>query len=809
MRDTSRVLGHVAGCFVAGALVAGPAAAAHGPRAQGNVARYAFRIPAGPLTKAIIAIGSQAGVSIATTDPSLARHRLAHPVDGRMTVEEALARVLQGSGLRAICVSPALYRIERIRIAPPPPASVLARLGPPLPPSPPAPAEIVVTATKSGATLHRYPGSAWVVDADALTMGTGIARDSRAIVAALPVLSATHLGPGREKLFVRGIADSSFTGASQATVGQYLGDVQLNYSAPDPNLALYDMARVELLEGPQGTLYGAGALGGIVRLTPRAPKPGVWEGEVSASTSAVAHGGIGGNAMVMLNAPFGDRMALRLVGYGGREPGYIDDVQRNLQNINRSSLAGGRATLRLQAGNDWTVDLGAVYQRLYHYDGQYSEADEPPLSRAAAIAQPALNDFRLAHLTATHRWADGQTLTAAFSVIENHLTTLYDASSVFVATGLATDNRVRVYNGEVRLARRRDDGTGLILGAYGTVSDDRMTQSLKIGGVNQPSRGVGNRATDAALFGELTFRILDGLNGTVGARAAYTDLQGTNILPDGDQALEMIDVPGTGNVRFLPSAALSWAATPRVTAYLRYQRGYRLGGYVLSALSPQETTTTTDADFTVYRPDSLDAIEAGLRLGEGRDGLSSSLALSTTNWRHIQADLQGFAGPVTANIGSGRIAAGEASLQWRAPSGLRLAGTLFVTRAVLDRPAPGFERTTLQALPNTPAITLRGEAERQWTLDGGSRLLVRGTVRYVGRSWLGVGDLHIPQGNFGELSAGAAWSNKRLTLTLDIANLMNSRANRFSLGNPLTVDDRNQRTPQQPRTLMIGAGYRF
>ncbi|OAN66773.1 hypothetical protein A7X12_11580 [Sphingomonas sp. TDK1] len=790
--------------------MAGPAAAAHGGGRQGNEVRYGFRIPAGPLTKAIIAIGSQAGVSIATTDPTLAQRRLAEPVEGRMSVEEALARVLHGSGLHAICVSQALYRIERVRSAPPPPRPVPARLPPP-PPSSPAPAEIVVTATKSGATLRRYPGSAWVVDADTLSLGAGLARDSRAIVAALPMLSATHLGPGREKLFVRGVADSSFTGASQATVGQYLGDVQLNYSAPDPNLALYDMARVELLEGPQGTLYGAGALGGIIRITPRAPKQGVWEGEVSAGASATAHGGVGGDAMAMLNAPLGDRIALRLVGYGGREPGYIDDVARKRRNTNRSDLAGGRATLRLRAGNDWTVDLGAVYQRLYHADGQYSEADQLPLSRAAAIAQPALNDFRLAYATATHRWADGQMLTAAFSAIENHLTTLYDATSIGdpAASGLATDTRVRVYNGEVRLARNHEDGTGLVLGAYGTLSDDRMTQSSRIAGASQPFRGVGNRATDVALFGEATFRILAGLNATLGARAAYTDLQGTNILPDGDQSLETIDVPGTGNVRFLPSAALSWAATPRVTAYLRYQRGYRLGGYVLNALSPLDSSPTTDADFTVYRPDSLDAIEAGLRLGEGRDGLSGSLALSTTDWRHIQADLQSPAGAVTANVGSGRIAAVEANLQWHAPSSLRLTATLFLTRAVLDRPAPGFERAALQALPNTPAVTLRGAAERQWTLNGGSRLLVRGTARYVGRSWLGVGDLHIPQGNFAELSAGVAWSKGPFTLTLDAANLLNGRANRFSLGNPLTVGDGNQRTPQQPRTVRIGTSYRF
>jgi outer membrane receptor protein involved in Fe transport len=73
------------------------------------------------------------------------------------------------------------------------------------------------------------------------------------------MLFSTQLGPGRNKLFIRGVADSSFTGPTQATVGQYLGDVRLNYNAPDPDLNLYDIARVEVVEGPQGTLYGAGS----------------------------------------------------------------------------------------------------------------------------------------------------------------------------------------------------------------------------------------------------------------------------------------------------------------------------------------------------------------------------------------------------------------------------------------------------------------------------------------------------------------------------------------------------------------------
>ncbi len=796
------------GLGIACMLVAtSPMAAVAGPRRQEASAPLTFHIPAGPLASAIIAVGSQAGVSVATTDPDLARWMLRRPIHGRMTVEEALARVLQGTGMRSVRSGVGVYRIERIPVPARP-----ERQAPPPPPRSvePEPAHIVVTATKRGTELRRYPGSAWVLDQDRLALGAGVARDSRAIVAALPFLAATTLGPGREKLFVRGVADSSFTGASQATVGQYLGDVQLNYSAPDPNLALYDMDRVEVLEGPQGTLYGAGALGGIVRVTPRTPKLGTWEGEVAGGTTLVSHGGIGGDAMAMLNAPVGDRAALRLVGYGGRDPGYIDDVLRRRRNVNRTDLAGGRGVLRFRPGNGWTIDIGGVYQRIYHADGQYSETGNPPLSRRSAIAQPALNDFRLAYVAARHDWADGQTLTAAFSVINNHLTALYEAtqSGDPVISGTATDNRVRVYNGEVRLSQRGDDGTGIVLGAYATLSDDRLTQSLKIADIDQPFRGVGNRVTDIALFGEATVPIAPRLQATIGGRAAYSDLKGTNILPEGVSDLEAsVDVPGAGDVSFLPSAAISWAPVPRLTAYLRYQRGYRRGGYALNALANFDGAPLSG--FVVYRPDTLDTVEAGLRMGTGADGLSGTLSVSTTNWRRIQSDLYTAAGPITVNIGSGRIHALEASLNWRSPGGWRLSGAMLLTRAVLDRPNEAFAGDRPQALPNTPAITVHAAAEREWALRDGSRLLLRSTARYVGRSWLGVGDLHLPQGNYVELNAAAAWSRGPITLSLDAANLLNGQANRFSLGNPLSVIDGTQRTPQQPRTVRLGVSYRF
>src|SRR5206468_9381651 len=103
-------------------------------------------------------------------------------------------------------------------------------------------------------------------------------------------VAVTNLGSGRNKIFVRGLSDGSFTGKTQSTVGLYLDDVPITYNAPDPDLRLADVERVEVLRGPQGTLYGSGSMGGIVRIVTSKPDPARLAGEVSAEGLLSEHG---------------------------------------------------------------------------------------------------------------------------------------------------------------------------------------------------------------------------------------------------------------------------------------------------------------------------------------------------------------------------------------------------------------------------------------------------------------------------------------------------------------------------------------
>ena len=238
-------------------------------------------VPPGSLNVALVSLATQAGVSIDTSDPALRSVRVAG-LRGRYTLREGLRRLLQGTGYdfrisRGDVVMVLRQPARRARQAVP------DRRKPATSPSPRPPVdlllpeEIIVTASKQRVALADYPGAfhaASYDEAQSLHFGS---RGSEVLLRDLPNLGSTNLGSGRNKIFVRGIADSSFNGQLQSTVSQYFGESRLTYSAPDPDLALYDIEKVEVVEGPQGTLYGAGSLGGVIHIVPRLPAPGTLE----------------------------------------------------------------------------------------------------------------------------------------------------------------------------------------------------------------------------------------------------------------------------------------------------------------------------------------------------------------------------------------------------------------------------------------------------------------------------------------------------------------------------------------------------
>jgi outer membrane receptor protein involved in Fe transport len=763
-----------------------------------------FEIPAGPLQGALIRLAEQAGLTIDASDPGLALIR-SRGIRGRMPARDALKRLLAGTGYSYRFIAPRAVQIVRVdrtargRMAPPRPP-------PRLPNSVPEPpqVEIIVTATKQGVALSRFAGSARVVDLS--DEGNRFAAlGSEAIVNRLPILSSTNLGTGRNKIFIRGVADSSFNGPSQSTVGQYLGDVRLTINAADPNLHLSDMQSVEVLEGPQGTLYGTGALGGILRLVPRAPRLSQLEVSGSAGLIRTQHGGRGEDLSAMLNLPIvRDRMAVRAVAYQSVDPGYIDDLERGLSNVNETRIRGGRAALGLDLGDGWEIGASGLVQYIAGRDGQYALRGFPALARRSGLEQPFDNDYALAYLTLRKSW-DGAELVSATGLANHQLESQFDATG-FPGTSdpqlFVEDVHIKLVSHETRVSQPNSRGEGWLVGVSVFHGVNRLTRMLGDPEAPAPLTGVRNEASEAALFGQYSVAIAPRLTGTIGGRLTYSTSTGMPLnVPDEVD----FDEPKRDDFRASPTAAMMWQAGRRVLAYVRYQEGFRAGGLAV-------TPSGTDVIAQRFKSDRIGSVEGGLRFGrKGLDPLSIEAAVSYLKWKNIQADLIDIQGlPYTTNIGNGRIYGFEADVHWRALPSLDVEASAFLNSSALVSPAPAFASAEERDLPNIASEGGRVAARYSTDLATAVALRIDGAVRYVGRSQLGIGTpFDIEQGDYAVGDIGARLDFGRFGISLDVTNVADTRGNRFSFGNPFTVADRLHVTPVRPRTFRIGIDADF
>lgn len=784
--------------------------------------RQTISIAPSRLGEAVVALGRQTGVSVGMSDQSLAG--IATPaVKGRLSVDAALKRLLRGSGARAMMIDASTWRIVRARpvATAQPPARAPAA---PLPDQPVA--EIIVTASKRYTPLPRYAGMVEAIDANLFSSGEA-SGGTATLLARVASLSSTHAGNGRNKLFIRAIADSGVAGPTQATTGQYLGDMRLNYAAPDPDLKLYDVGRVEILEGPQGTLYGAGSLGGIIRIMPNAPNLGEFGGQVSAGLSATQHGAPGGDLSATINLPImPEKIALRVVGYGVQEGGYIDDVSRDLNDVNRTRTYGGRAALRFAPDENWTVDLNGVYQHIHGRDAQYATQSLDRLQRASSVAQPYFSDYLLGNIRIERQW-DSLRFVSSTGFVHHELAESYDATQQDGPSALFRQrNDIDIFSTENRLVRDLDNGLGWILGASYLQSQSKLRRSLTsygtamfqpqvipgvpmIGrGLPATATGVRNKVKEATLFGEASFEPVRGLIATVGGRLTNSRLSGEALDPIA--ALSFADIARAeaqadrSETIFLPSFALLTDAIPGVTLYARYQQGFRPGGLAVD-----------DQRVRRFQNDRISTAEIGFRKGvAGRDAIAISANLAYTDWRNIQADVTDRIGlPTTANIGDGRIYTAEGRIVVRAMQRLTLDASIIYNDSRLTQPAQflralSFEGRSLD-LPNVANLGGRLAFDYRTVMGDGMRLHLSGSARYVGKSQLGVGPiLGRTQGDYVDTSLSASVTRGPVQISLSLANLLDSDGNRFSLGTPFDLHT-DYYTPLRPRTIRIGMDFAF
>jgi len=382
-----------------------------------------------PLRDALVAIATASGVSVDLTQIAACGQSTVR-LRTRAGPSDAFARALIGTPCLAQQISPGVFRIVRRRNETTP-AVTGAQAGVPSHVSPGAD-DVTDVAALSVLAPRRLPVSAALASAASVVSGSVLVsqgvHDTSDLALITPSLTVTNLGLGRDKIFVRGLSDGPLTGQSQSMVGLYLDDVRLTFSAPDPNLRIIDMAEVDVLRGPQGALFGAGSLGGVVQMVSRRPEHDALTLESAGSVSSTAHGAPSQSFDSVLNVPTADgRGALRLVAYEDFQGGYLENTTLHRSDTNQTLRRGFRATADYEITPTFRATVGAVIQGVNSSDSQYKSADAPDYTRTNAIYEPHDNDFSAYHVSLDGDLAGGH-FNWTLATVEHSLFSRYDAT---------------------------------------------------------------------------------------------------------------------------------------------------------------------------------------------------------------------------------------------------------------------------------------------------------------------------------------------------------------------------------------------
>ena len=768
----------------------------------------AVDVPAGPLSSALVQFAVQAGISINTGNLA-GCGPVTRRLQGRFSATEGLNRLLSGTGCTFRMIDRSAAEILPAPKAAPLFKTPLAPTVPTVSEARPTPVEeLLVAANRRSERADSVADP--ISDIDASRLAAQGLHDANDIAFTTPAMMVSNLGAGRDKIILRGLSDGPLTGRTQALVGIYLDGARITFNAPDPDLRLVDMERVEVLRGPQGALYGAGSLGGVLYLATKQPDSAQTSGWLSAALGATEGGAGSGVLEGMVNQPlFDHRGAVRLVAYREDDGGYINDTGLGLKNVNHTVRDGFRLSSRFDLNSRWSVSAGVTDQSINAADTQYAFASAPAYTRSNQVREPHDNDFALADLAA-HGGFDWGDLRLTTAVIRHDLTSRYDASlnppapappgptafddsdlirgSVTEATAASPDGARRPWLMGAMLARTQQDiGFSLTSLAAGDVLlKERRRDSLD----------------EAALFGEATLPLTARTSVTVGGRAFFARNVVDSLVRQGPAT-----APFQGRLNdagFAPKLIVAFKPSATWLVYVQAAEGYRGGGFNTTGPVGQVFGLNGAAPARRFSGDQLWSFEAGAKatLLDGR--LRLSVTAYDEQWRNVESDQLLPSGlPFTANIGDARNLGLEVEAAYQT-GGLEVRGALLVDAPELNRVNPAFAATSDLALALAPSALVNASARYRWRLDHGRTLELAGRLAYVGHSHLTFYSTPSPSmGDYltSRLAIIAASGPRRLSLAVD--NLGGAQANTFAYGNSFTFRAEPQVTPLRPRTVSL------
>ncbi|PZN97420.1 MAG: TonB-dependent receptor [Alphaproteobacteria bacterium] len=643
--------------------------------------------------------------------------------------------------------------------------------------------EIVVTAQRRTQTLAEVPQSISVVGGEALERQR--ATSFLDFAALVPGFTVTQTNPGESRLILRGVN----TGSVGSTVAVYVDDIPFGSSGSLANGGVlagdfdtFDIARIEVLRGPQGTLYGSNALGGVLKYVTALPDFGGFEARGQAGIEDTRGAGIGYLANAMVNIPLGDMLAFRASGFYRKNRGVVDAVGLAGEGVDDNASYGGRASLLLKASDRLSIRLSALLQNI-EVDSPSSFTVDPltlrpvnPITGGSTGGQrqryqryPETNNIDYRLYSGTIDWdLDFANLTSVTSYATQDQVQLNDFSTTGArgtaqavygpgatnTVGLAfqSDVAVEKFTQEVRLASPDSETFEWLIGAYYTREKTGLFQRFLpfnfASGALIPRAGsfgpftfnefvvatIDANYEEIAGFGSATLHLGDRFEITAGGRYSHNN-------QDSVQAIVQL---GNGNPQLGDSSqgVFTWSIAPRfeisehASVYARVAKGFRPGG-------PNFVPLGAPTNFpTAFNADTLISYEAGIRAETADGTFSVDASVYHIDWSDILilTTVQTPVGPVGVN-GNGkraRTSGVEATATLRPFRGLSfVVNGAYTDAKLLDDTVSGggFNLTGGIAgdqLPYTPKWSANISGDYEWSIGNDAVAYVGANIRMMG-----------------------------------------------------------------------------
>ncbi len=627
---------------------------------------------------------------------------------------------------------------------------------------------VVVTASKRAEPLKNVPMAITVLGQD--TLDRLNARSFEDYVNAVPGMSLIETTPTHPQLVQRGIN----SGGTGTTVGTYVDETPYGSSSAlangtdmAPNLDTFDIQRVEVLRGPQGTLYGASTLGGLLKFVTNAPDPSGFAGRVEGGGTTLDSGGAGAFVRGMANLAVTDDAAVRIVGFDEYDAGWIDDPGRHLKDTNGVRNFGGRAAVLFRPTEKISIRLNALMQEIH---ANNDTAEDVVVVNGKLVPkygnyeqQRTVNSFssaRYAIYNATIDWdLDWAALTSATSYGSYHDFLFTDGTGILGADvqGLLGLNKLTQ---EVRLASEPNSGPlDWLVGGYYTHEIATLHQDIVFvpHGTSLGFLELDSSYIESAGFANATYHFSPSFDVSLGGRYAHDSQHANQFgLVTAPPAQSSEDV-------FTWSVAADYHLDEQTRLYARIAKGYRPGG-------PNVISFAGTGAPASFGSDSLINYEAGVKtdLLDGR--LSLDADVFYIDWSDIQLLAAfGIINAIDINGGSARSQGFEWNVQWIPLDNLTLSWGGAYTDAILTANTPalvnGFSG---DSLPWAPKWTSSLNADYRFTPMGDWTPYLGGSWRYVGNrasDFQTVGSqISLPSYNALDARVGVDWNNWEVEL---------------------------------------------